>query len=158
LVPAVLAAIGGALLARGEAHARPRTRIVLAWFTAAAGAVGVLDSLLPEHSTTLVADFAPGARPLASALVAPVRLALLSAARGLARGSHRAWQLALALLAGPTVLHLAHSDYGALVTGALAACLLARRGDFRVPGDPTSRLPLVYRLVLVAAVIPAYAF
>ena len=44
--------------------------------------------------------------------------------------------LALGLLVGSTVLHLAHSDYGALVTGGLAAALLARRGDFRVNGDP----------------------
>jgi lysyl-tRNA synthetase class 2 len=156
LIPGVLAALGGALLARGESKPRARLCIVLAWFTATAGAVGVLDSILPEHSTTLVAQFAPGARPLASALVAPFGLALLYVARALARGSHRAWQLALALLIGSTVLHLAHSDYGALVTGGLAACLLARRGDFRVVGDPSVRLHILSRLVLVVTAILGY--
>ena len=130
--------------------------MVLAWFTAAAGAMGVIDSILPEHSRTFVSALAPGARPLASALVAPVGLALVYVARGLARGSRRSWQLALALLIGATILHLAHSDYGALVTGALAAALLARRGDFRVTGDPSFRSRLLVRLALVAGAICAY--
>jgi lysyl-tRNA synthetase class 2 len=156
LVPALLAALAGALLARAELLPRARLRIVLAWFTAAAGAVGVIDSILPEHSTTLVAEFAPGARPLASALVAPFGLALLYVARGLGRGSRRAWQVALGLLIGSTAVHLAHSDYGALVTGGLAACLLARRGDFRVVGDPSSRRHVASRLALVVTAILAY--
>jgi lysyl-tRNA synthetase, class II len=156
LVPAVLAALAGALLARGENLPRARLRTVLAWFTAAAGALGVLDSIFPEHSRTLVAVLAPGARPLASALAAPFGLALLYVARGLGRGSRRAWQLALVLLIGSTVLHLAHSDYGALVTGGLAACLLARRSDFRRVGDPSARLHIVTRLALVVTSIFAY--
>ncbi len=155
LVPAVLASLAAALLAPGGAE-HGRLRLVLAWLTAAAGAVGVLDSILPEHSHTLVATLAPSARPLASALVAPFGLALLYLARGLARGSRRAWQLALWLLVGSTLLHLAHSDYGALATGGLAACLLARRGDFRVVGDPSTRLPLVLRGVLLAAAVFVY--
>lgn len=156
LLPAVLAAVGGALFARGEERGGTRSRRVLAWFAAAAGAMGVIDSILPEHSRTLVSEFAPGARPLASALAAPLGLALVYVARGLARGNRRAWLLALGLLAGSTALHLAHSDYGALVTGGLAAGLLARRSDFSVTGDPTARGRLVQRLVLVVGAICAY--
>jgi lysyl-tRNA synthetase class 2 len=156
LVPAVLAAIAGALLARGEEGPRARSRSVLAWSTAAAGAMGVVDSILPEHSTTFVSEFAPGARPLASALAAPLGLALVYVARGLARGNRRAWQLALCLLAGSTVLHLAHRDYGALITGGLVAALLARRGDYRVVGDPSLRGRVAQRAALVVSTIAAY--
>ena len=59
LLPALLAGIAGALLARGDAMERQRTRVVLAWFTAAAGVVTVIDSFLPEHSRTLLSEFAP---------------------------------------------------------------------------------------------------
>lgn len=155
LLPAVLAALSGALVARAGGGAR-RSRIVLAWFTAAAGTMGVVDSILPEHGHTVLADLAPGARPLASALAAPLALALVYVARGLGRGSQRAWQVALGLLVGSTLLHVAHSDYGALVTGLLAAALLARRGDFQVRGDPSARGRLLHRLALLAAGITAY--
>ncbi len=156
LVPALVAALAGALLARGPAGPRPRARTALSLLTAAAGGVGVLDSLLPEHSRTLVSEFVPAARPLASALAAPLGLMLVYVARGLARGSRRAWLLAVWLLAGSTVLHVAHSDYGALATGVLASALLARRDDFRAPGDPSTRPRLALRLLLVGGAIYAY--
>jgi lysyl-tRNA synthetase, class II len=156
LVPAVLAAVAGALLARGDEGARAGSRRVLAWSAAAAGAMGVVDSILPEHSTTYVSQLAPGARPLASALAAPFGVALVYVARGLVRGNRRAWQLALGLLAGSTVLHLAHRDYGALITGGLVAALVARRGDFRVVGDPSLRGRVVQRAALVVCTIAAY--
>jgi len=156
LVPSLLAALAGATLSRGELLPGKSLRTVLAWFTAASGLIGVIDSVLPQHSTTLVADFAPGARPLASALIAPFGLALVYVARGLGRGSRRAWQLALVLLLGSTVLHLAHSDYGALATGGLAACLVARRDDFRMVGDPSRRRHVASRLALVVTAILLY--
>jgi len=156
LLPALIAALAGALVARGETSEHPRGRLVLAWLTAAAGAVGVVDSLFPEHSRTLLADLAPGARPLASALAAPVGLALVYVSRGLGRGRRRAWQLALALLVGSTALHVAHSDYGALLTGLLAAGLLARRADFTLPGDPSARWRILQRLPLLLGGIYSY--
>jgi len=156
LIPAVLAALAGALLARGGSRGEPRSRVVLAWSTAAAGAIGVVDSLLPEHGSTLVTELAPGVRPLTSALAAPFGLALIYVARGLSRGSRRAWQLAVGLLVGSTLLHLAHSDYGALVTGGLAAALLACRGDYRRPGDPSTRGRTLLRAVVVLAAILGY--
>jgi lysyl-tRNA synthetase, class II len=156
LLPALLAALAGALAGRGGSERGSRSAVVLAWFTAAAGAIGVLDSMLPEHGRTLVAQVAPSVRPLTSALAAPLGLALVYVARGLARGSRRAWQLALGLLIGSTVLHVAHSDYGAIVTGSLAAGLVARRADFRFTGDPSTRGRLLLRLVLVLTAIYAY--
>jgi lysyl-tRNA synthetase class 2 len=156
LVPAVLAALAGAMLARGSGQERARSRLVLPWLTAAAGAIGVVDSLLPEHGSTLVAELAPGVRPLTSALVAPFGLALVYVSPGLTRGSRRAWQLALGLLVGSTILHLAHSDYGALVTGGLAAALLACRGDYRVAGDPSARGRIALRGALVITAVLGY--
>jgi lysyl-tRNA synthetase, class II len=156
LLPALLAGLAGALLARGDVVERQRTRVLLAWATAAAGLIGVVDSVFPEHSRTLLTEFAPQARPVASALAAPLGLALVYVSRGLGRGHRRAWQLAFGLLVGSTVLHLAHSDYGALGTGMLAVALLARRGDFGRPGDPSTRARLLYRLALVVAGIYGY--
>jgi lysyl-tRNA synthetase, class II len=156
VLPALLAGLGGALLARGDAVERQRTRVVLAWFTAAAGGLAVIDSFLPEHSRTLLSEVAPQVRPVASALAAPLGLALVYVSRGLARGHRRAWQLAFGLLVGSTVLHVAHGDDGALVTGALAAALLARRIDFGRPGDPSTRARLLQRLVMIVGAIYAY--
>jgi len=156
LLPGLIAALAAALVARPEGEQHPRGRLVLAWLTAAAGAVGVIDSLFPEHSRTLLAELAPSARPLASALAAPVGLALIYVSRGLTRGRRRAWQVALALLVGSTALHVAHSDYGALLTGTLAAALIARRGDFTLPGDPSIRWRLVQRLPLMLGGIYVY--
>ena len=156
LLPALLAGLAGALLARGDTVERQRTRVVLAWFTAAAGVLVVIDSFLPEHSGTLLSHVAPQARPVASALAAPLGLALVYVSRGLARGHRRAWQFAFGLLVGSTVLHVAHSDNGALVTGMLAAVLLARRADFGRAGDPSTRARLLQRLVVMTGAIYAY--
>ena len=158
VLPALLAGLAGALLARGDAVERPKMRVVLAWFTAAAGVLAVVDSFLPEHSATLLSEFAPEVRPVASALAAPLGLALVYVSRGLARGHHRAWQLAFGLLIGSTVIHLAHRDYGAVATGMLAAALLARRADFAHPGDPATRARLLQRLAVIVGGIYAYGF
>src|SRR5919201_3580100 len=115
-LPALLCGLAGALMGRGRESASPRGPLLLGWFTAAAGLLGLVDAILPEHRHTLIAAFAPErVHPLASALVAPLALALLTAARGLARRRKRAWQLAFALLAGLTLLHILHSfSYGAI--------------------------------------------
>ncbi len=156
LLPTLLAGLAGALLARSDAVERKRTRVVLAWFTGAAGVLAVIDSFLPEHSRTLLSELAPQARPVASALAAPFGLALVYVSRGLARGHRRAWQLAFGLLVGSTVLHVAHSDNGALATGVLAVALLARRVDFARAGDPSTRARLLQRFVVITAGIYGY--
>lgn len=155
-VPAILAGLGGAVLGRPGPRAPARARPILAALVAASGALAVLDSLLPEHAGTLLDELAPSAEPLASALRAPVGVALVLAARGLLRGRRRAWQVALVLLAGSTVLHLLHSDYGAAPTGLLALALLACGGDFRAPGDPSARPRLLVHAAAAAAAVYGY--
>jgi lysyl-tRNA synthetase class 2 len=155
-VPAALAGLGGALLGRSRRPAHPQAPLVLAGFVAAAGLLGLVEALFPEHSRTLLAVLAPGARPLARSLEGPLGLALLCVAPGLARRRARAWQLAVALLAGSTALHVLHSDYGAVPTGLLALALVSRKHVFDAPGDPAAKPRIATRAVLFAAAIYGY--
>jgi lysyl-tRNA synthetase class 2 len=155
-LPAALAGLLGAVIADGRRPARPRSPFVLSWLVAVAGLLGVIDAILPEHSQPFLATLAPQIHPLARALAAPLGLALVYAAFGLARGRRRAWQLAVALLVGSTALHLLHSDYGGIWTGALALMLVARRQDFDAPGDPAATPQFLAKALLFAACIYAY--
>ncbi|MGB2951786.1 MAG: phosphatidylglycerol lysyltransferase domain-containing protein [Gaiellaceae bacterium] len=157
-IPAVLAGLAGAIGGRAATERR-RAPVVLAWFVAATGALGVLDAMLPERPRALISQLAPlRVYPLTSSLVAPVGLALLFTARGLSRRKHRAWQLSMGLLAGLTALHLLHSfNYGAIATGLVAIALLARRTDFNLRGDPEARPRMLLRGAVLLAGIYAYA-
>jgi lysyl-tRNA synthetase class 2 len=155
-VPAVLAGLAGALVARERSRAEPRARLVLACFVAAAGLLGVLDAILPAHSRTLLAGLAPRAEPLVRTFGAPLGLALVYSARGLSRGRRRAWQLAVLVLAASTVFHVLHTDRGAIATGLLLLGLVARRGDFAAPGDPAAKPRLVRLALLFVVAIYAY--
>jgi len=154
-VPAVLAGATGAWLGRRRS-AGVRTPLLFGVLAAAAGLIGVLDAIFPEHGTTLLATIAPGVRPLAHSLAGPLGLALVFVSPGLARRRRRAWQLAVGLLAGATLLHVLHSDYGAIPTGLLAVGLLARRNDFDAPGDPWARPRLLAGVALLVGVIYVY--
>lgn len=84
---------------------------------------------------------------------------LLVAARGLARGKRRAWQVALAVLLGLIALHLQHRfGYGAIATALVAVALLARRSDFDAPGDPEAHPRIALRALLFGSAIFGYAF
>jgi lysyl-tRNA synthetase, class II len=157
-IPAVLAALGGAICGRVRSGSSSRAPLLLAWGVAAAGAIGLADAILPSEDWTFLASLAPDAvRPVTSALVGPLALALLVVARGLARRKRRAWQVSLGLLGGSTALHLLHGfNAGALVTALLAVALVAYRHEFDAPGDPTSRLRLVLRALLVIGGIALY--
>jgi lysyl-tRNA synthetase class 2 len=159
-LPATLAGLAGALCARGRTGERPRSPLVLAWFVAAVGMLGVLDALLPNERPALIASLAPEhVHGVSEALVAPLGLVLVVAARGLARGKQRAWQVALAVLLGLVALHLQHRfGYGALATGLVAVALLARRSDFDAPGDPQTHPRIVLRALLFGSAIFGYAF
>src|SRR5262249_61141669 len=52
-IPAVLAGIAGALGGRPRASTRPRSPLVLAWFVAAAGLLGVIDAVTADHRSAL---------------------------------------------------------------------------------------------------------
>jgi lysyl-tRNA synthetase, class II len=157
-VPAVLAGLGGALAGRPRKTASPRAPFLLAVAVAVTGLVGVLDGVLPERSHTLLQAFAPErVHPLASALVAPLGLALVLVARGLFRRKRRAHRLAAGLLLGLAALHVLHGfDGGAAFAAFVAVALVARRQDFDAPGDPSARPRLLGRAVLAVATIYAY--
>lgn len=140
-LPLALAGAGGALLGRPRISARPRAPVVLAWLVAAVGLLGVLNAMLPTHRQPLFAAFAPeAAYGLGHGLVAPLSIALVFCAGRLARRQHRAWQIAVGLLAVLTVLHAVRRfDEGALVAGFTTMALLARRSDFGFQGDPDSK-------------------
>jgi lysyl-tRNA synthetase class 2 len=95
--------------------------------------------------------------PVASALVAPLGLALLVVARGLVRRKRRAYHVGLILLVGLAALHEAHGfDYGAVAAALVAVLLVARRHVFDAPGDPTASPRLALRAVGLLAAIYAY--
>src|SRR5438094_10166155 len=85
-LPAVLAGAAGALGGKARKSARPRSPLVLAWFVAAAGILGVLDAVTPDQRQPLFASLAPEhVHGVSEALVAPLGLALPVVGRGLAR-------------------------------------------------------------------------
>jgi lysyl-tRNA synthetase class 2 len=157
-IPAVLAALGGAIWGRVRSTSSSRAPLLLAWGVAAAGTIGLADALLPARDLAFLTSLAPdAARPITSALEGPFALALLVVAPGLARRKRRAWQVSLGLLGGSGVLHLLHGfNSGALVTALLAVALVAKRNEFDAPGDPASRLRLVLRGLLIVAGIALY--
>jgi lysyl-tRNA synthetase class 2 len=158
VLPAVLAGIAGALLGRVRTSARPRAPLPVAWLVAAVGVLGVVDAVLPQHRRSLVTALDPEhVHALSKALVAPLAVALLLAARGLARRQRRAWQVAVGLTAALTVLHVEHRfDEGAILTGLAFVALLARRGDFGLRGDPSVKPRIALHALLAAAGIAAY--
>jgi lysyl-tRNA synthetase class 2 len=156
--PALLAGLAGALCGRTRSSARSRMPLVLAWGVAAAGALGLADAVLPSGERTFLSTLAPNAvRPVTSALVGPLALALLVISRGLARRKRRAWQVSLGLLGGSSALHVLHGFHvGAAATALLAVGLVANRHEFDAPGDPGSRPRIALRALLVAAAIFLY--
>jgi lysyl-tRNA synthetase, class II len=155
-VPAALAGLAGATLTGARRPPRPRAPVILAALVAATGLLGVLDALVPEHGQTLLATLAPAERPLARSLEGPLGLALLAGAPGLARRRARAWQVVCILLVLSSVVHLLHSDYGAVPVALLALALISRRQDFDAPGDPAARAQVVSRAAVLAAAVLAY--
>ena len=126
----------------GPPHPQSRSPLLLAWLVATIGVLSVLDAMLPGLSSTQLAELSLArVSPVASALVAPLGLALILVARGLARCKRRAYHLGVLLLAGLAVLHELHRfDYGAIAAasdGRLArrpAPGLRRAGQSRRPG------------------------
>ena len=159
-IPAFLAGLAGALAGRARTSTRPRSPLVLAWLVAAVGLLGVVDAILPNERHALVGALAPErVQGISTALVAALGLALLVAARGLARRNHRAWQIAAGVLVGLVVLHVqSRFGYGAVATGLVALALLARRSDFDARGDPSSHPRILGQAAVFAAVIFGFAF
>jgi len=157
-LPGAIAGLAAAFLGRPRETTQPRSPLLLAALVAATGALSVLDGILPARPHTLLAQLSLArVAPVASALVAPLGLALIAVARGLARRKRRAYHTGLALLIGLAVLHESHRfDYGAVVAALVAVLLVARRHVFDAPGDPTASPRLALRAVGLLTAIYAY--
>jgi lysyl-tRNA synthetase class 2 len=157
-LPAVLAGLAGAVTGRRPRVERVSTSAFLAAAVAIEGALGLLEAVLPHHRHTLADVLVPtGVNPLSRSLVAPAGLALVLAARGLARRKRRAWRLAVAVLATSGLLHILYGfTLGAATTALLAVALVARRHDFDAPGEPSSEGRLLVRAVAVLTAIYVY--
>ena len=127
---------------------RLRGELVLAWAAAAVGATGIGSALTPEFANR--SDFVRGVLPpgfpgAARILALTFALTLIWLSRSLARRRRRAWQLAVVLVVGLAVAHLAKGldvEEASLSLLVLAA-LFRFRKRFDVPGDPLFVRPLV---------------
>jgi lysyl-tRNA synthetase class 2 len=158
VLPAIAAGVVGALVGRRTRGAAPRSRIAFAFLVTGVALLAAVDAIFPEHRHSLVAALdAAHVHGLAKALVAPLAAALAVTARGLARGSRRAWTVAVALLAALFVLHVVRRfDEGAVVTGLVIVGLIGRRSDFSRRGDPSSRPVVLMHAGAGAALTLAY--
>jgi lysyl-tRNA synthetase, class II len=154
-VAAALAGLGGALAGRARADRRSRAPLVLSFAVAATGILAALEAVLPDRHHTLFAELAPArVHPLASAAVAPLGLALIVVARGLARRKRRAWQLAVAFLLLLTGLHVLHGfDLGATAAMLVTVALVASRHEFKAVPDPENRRVVLRTFLFLVALI-----
>src|SRR5436309_1892961 len=120
------------------------------------GLIGVVSASTSEMADrfALVRGVLPQGFPTAArVLTLAFGLALLWLSRGLARRKRRAWQLAVVLVVGSAVTHLAkgldfEEAFGSLV---VLAILVRARRQFVAPGDPESVRPLVQVVLGIAA-------
>lgn len=155
-LPAALIALGAAALAR-RARSR-RAAFVVSTIVAIGALLDLFRAILPGESEGLLRTLTPDAgRPIAHAAAVVAAVALLVAARGLARGRHRAWQVATGVAALSTALHVLHGlNSGTLASAVVLVVLVARRHDFDGPGDTTTRNLVIARLIVSAAAITLY--
>lgn len=154
---AALVALGVAVVARARGRGR-RSVPIAAAVVGLSGALDLLYTLLPGKPTGLVGELTPDALwPLARATGALTGVALLLAARGLARRRERAWLVALVVSAVSTAIHLLHGvDDGTIPSALVLVLLVARRQDFDGPGDEATRGLALRRAVVSAGTIGAY--
>ena len=134
--------------AAGVGLRRLRGELVLAWAAAAVGATGIVSALTPEFANR--SDFVRGVLPPGvpgAARIAALTfgLTLTWLARSLTRRRRHAWQLAVVLVVGLGIAHLAKGldfEEASLSLLVLAALFRFRR-RFDVPGDPLFVRPLV---------------
>jgi lysylphosphatidylglycerol synthetase-like protein (DUF2156 family) len=112
---------------------------------------------LRSHLHEVLRVLPVGVAQSASALVALTGVALIMLARGVRRGQHRAWSVAVFVLAVSVVAHVGRgaSVIGTLVSLAVLAFLWLRRADFRGQSDSGSLAASLPYLVLTCAVAVA---
>ena len=157
-VPAALVALGVAALAPARSRGR-RAPLLVASVVAVGGALNLVHTILPGDDAGLLHSLTPDAvGPLTRAAGALAGVALLVAARGLARRRHRAWQIATAVAGGSTVLHVLNGlNHGTLASAIVLVLLVARRHDFDRPGDVSTRRLIAARVGIALASIALYA-
>jgi lysyl-tRNA synthetase class 2 len=136
---------------------QPRPPTLLGIFGAVVGVISIVSALTPSLASRsdLVQGVLPPGVPSAARWVAlAFGLALVWLSGSLMRGKHRAWQLAVVLVAGAAVAHLAKGldAEEATASVALLVALLWYRRHFDVPGDPNTR-PLVLTGAALASMV-----
>jgi lysyl-tRNA synthetase, class II len=154
---AITTAIAIAAIA-SPARTGRRSPVLVAAVVAAGGALNLFHLMLPGDDTGLLRSMTPDAvGPLAHAAGALLAVALLVAARGLARRRHRAWQVAVTVAGLSTALHVLHGlTHGTLVSALILVVLLARRHDFDGPGDTATKHLIVARFAIAVALLALY--
>ena len=146
-----------------------RGELLLGWAAAAVGVISIASALTPEFADRY--DFVRGVLPPGVPVAARVAalafgLALVWLSRLLVRRRRRAWQLAVALVLGISIAHLAKGldiEEASLALLLLFA-LLRFRHRFDVPGDPGSVRPLfttalaIFALAALAIVLDVRGF
>ena len=146
-----------------RAHRRTRrVRRLASVAILVAGILDVLDAITPPLRGRLhvLLEFFPlRATVAAGALVALAGLALIAIGRGILRGQHLAWQVAVVLLGGTLALHLiAGGDVEeSILALAILILLVVNRREFTASADWPSLRSAVLALVLGAIAITAMA-
>ena len=151
-------ALAVAALAPARSRAR-RAPLLVASVVAVGAVLNLVHTVLPGDDTGILHSLTPDAvGPLARAAGALAAVALLFAARGLARRRQRAWQVATMVAGVSTALHVLNGlNHGTLASAIVLVLLIARRQDFDRPGDAATRHLIAVRLVLASASIAVYA-
>jgi len=131
---------------------RRRSRRVRRWAALAialAGVVDLLSAVTPplRGRLHLVLQILPlAATQAAGAVVALAGIGLLALARGVRRGQHRAWFVAVVLLALTLALHLVRGGdvEESALSAVVLAVLLVFRNEFQAPSDrPSTRSAVI---------------
>ena len=133
-----------------------RGEALLGWAAAAVGVIGIVSALTPEladRSDFVRGVLPPGVPGAARIAALAFGLALVWLSRSLAGRRRRAWQLAVALVVGISLAHIAKGlDVEEASLGlALLLALLRFRRRFDVPGDPLSARPLFVTTLALSA-------
>ena len=135
----------------------PRAESLLGGAAALVGCIGIISSLTPESADRyqIVHGVLPPGVPSAARIVAlAFGIALIWLSRSLARRRRRAWQLAVVIVVGSAIAHMAKGlDFEeATTTLVLLAALVRFRSRFTAPGNSEAARPLLVIVLLAAAV------
>jgi lysylphosphatidylglycerol synthetase-like protein (DUF2156 family) len=142
---------------------RVRAESLLAWAAAGVGLVAIVSALTPElaRRSDVVGGLLPAGVPEAARIVTlAFGVGLVWLSRSLAARRRRAWQLAVAVVAGLTVSHLAKGlDVEEAAVGLVLLAALVRYGSrFDVPGDRASLRPLLATVALLATALAWFGY